>query len=257
MVPEFQKPRVTEIHIRMDCNGCVQKIKKALSGINGIYDHYIDFPQQKITIIGWTDPEKIVKAMKKTRKMATICNIEPNESPSQPAEPSSQPTEQEPEGNAQASETTPVPLGPQEEPQKETPNHEQPPPEAIPTPAENNSNQQTPISKDVGEVHVIHHNPPNYGNRFDCGHNYVGYWGNRYHNRAAFVQEPHQQPVYVTHSYNTYRPSPYVTEYEYVRSPPRHTHYNRMEHYSGDYQNGNGNITSMFSDENPNACRIV
>ncbi|TKY72554.1 Copper transport protein CCH [Spatholobus suberectus] len=253
----------------MNCNGCVQKIKKALSGVNGIYDLYIDFPQQKITIIGWTDPEKIVKAIKKTRKMATICNSEPIESPSQPEEPSSQPTEPNPEENAQAHEATqpveipPTQAGTLEEPPKDTPPPEQPPPEAIPSPtlAENNLNQQspkTPRTKDLGEVHVIHHNPPDYGNRFGSGHNYVGHWGDRYryHHSPAFLEGP-PQPVFVTHSYNTYRPSPYVTEYEYVRSPPRLTHYNRMEHYSGDYPNGNGNITSMFSDENPNACRIV
>ncbi|KAE9594934.1 putative heavy metal-associated domain, HMA [Lupinus albus] len=35
MVPDFQKPRIIEIHVRMDCNGCVQKVKKALNGING------------------------------------------------------------------------------------------------------------------------------------------------------------------------------------------------------------------------------
>ncbi|OIV95908.1 hypothetical protein TanjilG_27012 [Lupinus angustifolius] len=65
----------------MDCNGCMQKVKKALNGINGIYDIYIDF-QQKISIIGCADPEKVVKAIKKTRTMTTICNIEqPDESP--------------------------------------------------------------------------------------------------------------------------------------------------------------------------------
>ncbi|QHO06719.1 hypothetical protein S83_046800 [Arachis hypogaea] len=78
-----------------------------------------------------------------------------------------------------------------------------------------------------------------------------------------FLGEPPQH-VHVTHSYNAYRPSPYVTEYEYVRLPPRYTHYNKMEYYTTrDYNhsyyngNGNGNITSMFSDENPNSCRIV
>ncbi|XP_061369310.1 pollen-specific leucine-rich repeat extensin-like protein 1 [Gastrolobium bilobum] len=270
MVPEFQKPRVTEIHARMDCNGCVQKIKKALNGINGICDLYIDFPQQKITIIGWADPEKIVKAIKKTRKMATICNIEPTESPSQPAEPSPQQTEPEPEENAQALKATqpqeaefpPAQEGSPEKPPKDIPQPEQPPHEATlsptATPAENNTRQQsqnTPVTKDVGEVHVVHHHPPDYGNRVGSGHSYVGHW-DRYHNSPALLQEP-PQPAYVTHSYNTYRPSPYVTEYEYVRSPPRHTHYNRMEYYSADYHNSNGNITSMLSDENPNACRIV
>ncbi|KAL2341727.1 hypothetical protein Fmac_009667 [Flemingia macrophylla] len=217
----------------MDCNGCVQKIKKALRGLY--------------------DPEKIVKAIKKTRKIATICNIEPVE-----VEPSSQPTEPEREGNAQVTEATQhveIPPTQVEKPPRDTPLHEQTQHEATPPPthAENNLNQQSPRTNDVKDVHWIHHNPPNYGNRFGYGrnHNYVEHCGERQHPSQTFLQEP-PQPFYVTHSYNTYRPSPYVTEYEYVRSPPRHTHYS-----SGHCQNGNGNITSMFSDENPNACRIV
>lgn len=105
----------------------------------------------------------------------------------------------------------------------------------------------------------MYHDPPNYGNRFSSGYNYV--IGHCYHNSSVFVpEEAPQLPVYVTHSaYNTHRPSPYVIEYEYVR---RHSRYNScMERYNSAeyYQNGNviGNITSMFSDENPNSCRIV
>ncbi|KAI4338320.1 hypothetical protein L6164_016660 [Bauhinia variegata] len=307
MVPELQKPRITEIQVRMDCNGCVQKIKKTLNGINGIYDMYIDFPQQKITIIGWADPERIVKAIKKTRKIATICShVEATESPPQTTE------QAPPEGNAPApdatqqppAETPPDQVGPPVEPPKDTPPPEQPPPEATPQPppTENNASHQSqsnPGTKDVEEVNVICRHPPNYGGRYGSGHSYDGRWY-RYNNSPVFIQEPPRPhnnnpvfiqepprpynnspvfiqepprpynnnpvliqqpppPMYVTHSYNTYRTSPYVTEYEYVRSPPRHTYYNRMEHYSGDYQyqNSNGNITSIFSDENPNACRIV
>ncbi|KAF7813529.1 heavy metal-associated isoprenylated plant protein 5-like [Senna tora] len=257
----MQKPQITEIQVRMDCNGCVQKMKKALNGINGIYDLYIDFPQQKMTIVGWADPEKIVKAIKRTRKTATICShVEPMEPPSQPPEPEPE------ENNAPALEPTqqspaeaPLPQAdPQSEPPKDTPPPEQPPPEAT-VPTENNAGQQSqsiPGTKDVGKVHEIYRYPPNYANRFSSGHNYVGCW-DKYHNSPAFPQEP-PPPIYVTHSYNTYKPSPYVTEYEYVRSPPRHySRHSQMEYYSGDYQNGNGNITSIFSDENPNACTIV
>ncbi|KAK9161642.1 hypothetical protein Syun_007983 [Stephania yunnanensis] len=89
MFPEVGKPRITEIQVRIDCNGCVQKIKKALHGINGIYDLYIDLPQQKLIVVGWADPEKIVKAIKKTRKVATICSHTeaPPDPPPQPADP--------------------------------------------------------------------------------------------------------------------------------------------------------------------------
>ncbi|KAM3755630.1 hypothetical protein ACB098_02G053600 [Castanea mollissima] len=251
MVPELEKPRVTEIQVRMDCNGCVQKIKKALNGING-----------------WADPEKIVKAIKKTRKIATIC------SHTEPTEPPAPPTEQAPEGAGPPPDTAKPPppdaptSGPSEPPKEPPPPPENPQPDTAPPPPppppmapESNTGQpaQNPsVLKDVGQVHVIHHHQPDYGYRYGYDHSYGGHW-QKYHNGQGLPQEPPPPPVYVTHSYNTYKPSPYVTEYEYVRSPPQQLHYSRMD-YSEDYHssnNGNGNITSMFSDENPNACRIM
>ncbi|XVF62518.1 hypothetical protein PTKIN_Ptkin09bG0014700 [Pterospermum kingtungense] len=307
MVPELEKPRVTEIKVRMDCNGCVQKIKKSLQGIQGIYEVYPDIAQQKLTIIGWADPERIVKAIRKTRKIATIC------SHSEPTEAAAQPTEPPPDGGAEAAAANPPPSeaqpaeaapqpqsqpeeAPPAEPPKDQPPPENPQPEPTPTPApeadaDANASQQPPQpsgAKDVGEVHVIYHHPPDYGHRYGHVHNYGGPWnrpypnspGNfnfypepisRHPNSQVFHHEP-PQPAFVNHSYNTYKPSPYVTEYEYVHSPPRYTHYTRIDHYNEDYHNnyssgtnsssssnnnGNGNITSIFSDENPNACRIM
>ncbi|XP_062150330.1 early nodule-specific protein 2-like [Alnus glutinosa] len=278
MVPELEKPRVTEINVRMDCNGCVQKIKKALHGINGIYDLYIDLPQQKLTIIGWADPEKILKAIKKTRKVVTIC------SHTEPTEPPAQPPEQAPDGGAPAApdaanppptEAPPTEAAPP--PPAEPPKDPPPPPpqETTPPPMAPDGNTSQPAhnpsgQKDVGEVHVIYHHPPDYGYRYGYGHSHGGHWP-KHHNGQGLPQEP-PQPISVTHSYNTYKPStyvteykhvhspPYVAEYEYVRSPPQQTYYSRMDRYSEDYHNGNngnGNITSMFSDENPNACRIM
>ncbi|XP_015573264.1 proline-rich protein 2 isoform X2 [Ricinus communis] len=239
-----------------------------------IYDLYINVPQQKLTVIGWADPEKIVKAIRKTRKIATICShTEPSDQP--PAQPT-EPPQPAPEGaappaheaaNPPATEVPPAEAAaPPAEPPKDPPPPENPPPqppEEKPSPSsvaiETNANQppQSSGPKDVGEVHVIYHHPPDYGYRYGYGHSSGGQW-NRYPNGHGLPPEP-PQPVYVTHSYNTYRPSPYVTEYEYIRSPPRHTTYSRMDHYSDDYHENsrNGNITSIFSDENPNACRIV
>lgn len=83
-----------------------------------------------------------------------------------------------------------------------------------------------------------------------------------YYSDPGFRGEPSQppQPLYATHNYNMYKPSPYVTEYAYPESPPRYSSYSIPDHYSRDYNSGNyenGNVTSMFSEENPNACRIV
>lgn len=103
--------------------------------------------------------------------------------------------------------------------------------------------QSSPEVKDAGEVddEIYRNDPPDYGNRsYGYDHGYVS---------PVMVQEPHP-PIYVTHNYNIYHPSPYVTEYEYVRS-------SKFTHCGGDFYNDNGNLTSLFSDENPNACTIV
>lgn len=380
--PELEKPRVTEILVRMDCNGCVQKIKKALHGINGIYDMYIDFPQQKLTIIGWADPEKIVKAIRKCRKTATICShseqAQPNDAPAEGGQPPAE------SANPPPPEAPPAETSQPGEPPKDPPPPENPPQEVLPPPPATegappaSQSGQPSGPKEVEEVHVIYHHPPDYGYRYNYGPNIQGYGGQG----SSVINAPGIQPaagpgirqqtpspIYVAHSYNTYKPSPYVTEYvsppqysqepsrpeppqnphhvhysepeqpkvysrpeppqvysrpeppqvinysrqeppqhmnysrpeppqnmnysrqeapqvvNYSRQEPPHymhysrqeppqysyystpepqqyTYYSRLDQYSEDYRNDgygnrNGNITSVFSDENPNACRIV
>ncbi|KAH7676461.1 Copper chaperone domain-containing protein [Dioscorea alata] len=229
MVPEvLEKARVMELQVRMDCNGCVQKIKKAMHNIDGVYDVYIDFPQQKLTVVGRADPEKILKAIKKTRKIATICSH--TEPPAEPAPPN-------PENEPSPAEAAPPPA--ESEPPKETPA----------APAEEKKEEVKPSAeaeatsaepKDVEEVHMVHYYPQN-------------------------------GPYYVSHGYNsTYRAPVYVSGYGLGRPVGRdfirvmsgseayaaaddHYYYARNYH-SGDHGN---NITSVFSDENPNACAIV
>ena len=228
-----------------------------------------------------------MKAIKKTRKIATIC------SHTEQTDQAAKPPEQAPEGDnpppAEAANPPPEEAPPAEtalpaEPPKDPPPPENPPPDAAPAAAADANAGNLARPKDVEEVHVIYHHPPEYGYRYGYG----GHWNN-YYNVQGLQQGPapmintnvqgiheqnptnntnvqglHQElppPVYATHRYNTYKPAPYITEYEYIRSPPWQTHYGRMDHYGEDYHrnvnNSNGNITSMFSDENPNACRIV
>ncbi|KAI7752988.1 hypothetical protein M8C21_026729 [Ambrosia artemisiifolia] len=233
MVPELEKPRVTEIQVRMDCNGCVQKIKKALHGINGIYDIYIDIPQQKLTIIGWADPEKIVKAIKKTRKNATICShttaLDSESEQPQEGEPSSSDTADHQPGE----EAPPQEQAPPTEP---PPEPENAPPDVAatqPPPAESASNQPPQSSRpnEVEEVHVVYRNPPDHTN------NVRVYSGRVDHYPASqggpefgpgYRHEP-PQPIHVNHSYHAYKPTPYVTEYEYIRPPPEYTPYSIPE----------------------------
>lgn len=251
--------------------------------VAGIYDLYIDFPQQKLTIVGWADPEKIIKAIKKTRKIATIC------SHTEVPEPAPPQTEQAAEGGS-SSQQAPAPeaapsnppateapppadAAPPAEQSKDPPPPENPPQEPTPPPPTTDTNAGQPAQpsrpKEIEEVHVVYHHPPDYGYGYSYGHGYSSYW-DKYKNGQG-PQQP-APPVYVTHSYNTYNPSPYVTEYEYIRPPPQYTNHTRIEPSYGNRvmdryneepvyyvngNNGNGNVTSIFSDENPNACRIV
>lgn len=231
----------------------------------GIYDLYVDFPQQKITIIGWAEPEKIVKAIRKTRKSATICShIEQPDQPPQETEPVPESGTAEAEGGAPPPEQPPPEAAAPPEVEKEPPlPPENPLPEEKPVPEPANEGSrfsQPPKPNEREEIHVIYHHPPDYGNRYAYDH---------YHQPVFGGGLP--QPVHVTHSYNTYKASPYVTEYVYGHSTPAYTHYGRPSdqysqvYYTGNNGNGNtsgsgsrnGNITSMFSEENPNACSIV
>ncbi|KAI4338526.1 hypothetical protein MLD38_023573 [Melastoma candidum] len=290
MVPELEKPRVTEIQVWIDCNGCVQKIKKALHGINvaensRIYDVTMGIPQQKLRIIGWVDPERIVKAIRKTRKKATICSHaeQPNNQKpesggppreaAEPPPPQAPPTEPAPPPESPIDQPPSAPL-----PQKPMPQQEIPQPEAsIDIVNEQQPQDMKPPPKDVGEVSTMHRHPQNYGYRYryhnhEFGHDesWYGYPGSWRFQKEPLPPQPRPQPqqasARVTLSYNKYKPSPYVTEYEYVRSPPRFSHYRRMNGDDDFYRDDNrlrtssgtnGNITLIFSDENLNACRIM
>ncbi|KAH9325063.1 hypothetical protein KI387_005241, partial [Taxus chinensis] len=67
-------PKITEIQVRMDCNGCLQKIRRALQTVQGIYKVHEDMAQQKIVVVGWAEPEKVMRAIKRTGKIAKLCS---------------------------------------------------------------------------------------------------------------------------------------------------------------------------------------
>ncbi|EXB94633.1 hypothetical protein L484_005790 [Morus notabilis] len=54
----------------MDCAGCESKIKKTLKKLKGVDDVDVDLNMQKVTVMGWAEPEKILKAVRKTGKKA-------------------------------------------------------------------------------------------------------------------------------------------------------------------------------------------
>ncbi|KAK4787242.1 hypothetical protein SAY86_011075 [Trapa natans] len=243
-VPEVEKPRVTEIQVRIDCNGCVQKIKKALYGINGIYDICVDLPQQKLTIIGWADPETLVRAIKKSRRTAAICP-DPNHPPEAPPEGGSQPP---PPETAKPSDPPPPEVSSPADPPPDNP-QQQPKPE-------NPQGEANPGGDNKGPGFIFT-GPPKDGDVFIIGR------PNHYGHRQPWFGNPSDlsAPFHVTHSYNTYKPFPYVTEY--LEPPANYYSYggaarwDHHYHHTHSFSRVSRNMASIFSDENPHACTIM
>nr|CAB3472991.1 unnamed protein product [Digitaria exilis] len=108
----------------MDCNGCQHKIRKTLSAIDGVSEVYVDQANHKVTVVGVAGPERIIKAIRKTKRVPTIfSHIDPAaEAQPPPAEAEASPPA-EPPADAPPAEAAPA------EPTPET--KEEPPPETL------------------------------------------------------------------------------------------------------------------------------
>ncbi|KAJ7968701.1 Heavy metal-associated isoprenylated plant protein [Quillaja saponaria] len=58
--------------VHMDCSGCETKIKKALQKLDGVDDVDIDIGMQKVTVMGMTNQEKVLKTVRKTGRRAEL-----------------------------------------------------------------------------------------------------------------------------------------------------------------------------------------
>ncbi|KAL1107477.1 hypothetical protein V6Z11_D03G047300 [Gossypium hirsutum] len=64
--------QTVELKVRMDCDGCELKVKKALSSLNGVKSVNINRKQQKVTVTGYVEANKVLKKAKSTGKKAEI-----------------------------------------------------------------------------------------------------------------------------------------------------------------------------------------
>ncbi|KAM7256537.1 hypothetical protein ACFE04_012278 [Oxalis oulophora] len=63
---------IVELSVHMDCAGCETKIMKALQKLQGVDDIDIDIRMQKVTVMGWADQKKVLKAVRKTGRRAEL-----------------------------------------------------------------------------------------------------------------------------------------------------------------------------------------
>ncbi|KAL3721658.1 hypothetical protein ACJRO7_034058 [Eucalyptus globulus] len=64
--------QTVELKVRMDCDGCELKVRKALSSLDGVKTVEINRKQQKVTVNGYVDQNKVLKRAKSTGKKAEI-----------------------------------------------------------------------------------------------------------------------------------------------------------------------------------------
>ena len=223
---------VTEIAVRLDCNGCVQKVKRALKGLSD--NIAIDVAQNKLTLTGVATVETITKAMKKIKKPITVISrtttvaAEPAE-PVPPPEPEKMAAPPEPEQTAAPPEPEKTAAPPEPEKTAAPPEPEK----TVPPPPE----KKEPSSE---EAQMVHHYP-HHDLRRDNWPQTVIYSYNRRGPVGGVVEYVQLQPLeQSSRFFNSYQ--------------PQESHGERQ---IGFYHPHQTPVTTMFSDENPNSCNVM
>ncbi|RCV36862.1 hypothetical protein SETIT_8G015600v2 [Setaria italica] len=168
-------------------------------------------------------PERIVKAIRKTKRVPTIFS---HTDPSAEAQPLPA------EGEAPPPADPPADASPAEAaPSEPTPETKEVPPAEPPV-------------MDAIVMNKMHDYP--YG---DGHHLYREHWVN--HPMDMHGVRYDAAPYHVTHSYSYHSTSPYIAEYGYGGSPDQEGRSYSYNYYPGRGKGDGSQITSMFSDENP------
>ncbi|XP_038697465.1 heavy metal-associated isoprenylated plant protein 23-like [Tripterygium wilfordii] len=64
--------QTVELKVRMDCDGCELKVKNSLSSMTGVKKVEVNRKQQKVTVTGFVEANKVLKKAKSTGKKAEI-----------------------------------------------------------------------------------------------------------------------------------------------------------------------------------------
>ncbi|XP_051117926.1 heavy metal-associated isoprenylated plant protein 23-like [Andrographis paniculata] len=86
-IRKMKQFQTVNLKVRMDCDGCELKVKKALSSLRGVKYVEINRKQQKVTVRGYVEARKVVKRAKSTGKKAEIWPYVPYNMVAQPFAP--------------------------------------------------------------------------------------------------------------------------------------------------------------------------
>ncbi|CAN1758558.1 Heavy metal-associated isoprenylated plant protein 21 [Linum perenne] len=66
-----RKPMQTvEIKVKMDCDGCERRVKKAVSTMKGVKTVEVIRKQNRVVVSGYVEPNRVLKRVKSTGKVA-------------------------------------------------------------------------------------------------------------------------------------------------------------------------------------------
>ncbi|GAB4824889.1 hypothetical protein Ancab_007759 [Ancistrocladus abbreviatus] len=74
----YRKMTIVVMRVHMDCAGCESKIRKSLQKLKGVDEVDIDMTMQKVTVTGWADQKKVLKAVRRTGRRAEIWQFDYN-----------------------------------------------------------------------------------------------------------------------------------------------------------------------------------
>ncbi|XP_022869859.1 heavy metal-associated isoprenylated plant protein 26-like [Olea europaea var. sylvestris] len=65
--------QTVEIKVKIDCEGCERKVRRAVEGMKGVSSVEIEPKQNKLTVVGYVDSEKVVaRVILRTGKKAEL-----------------------------------------------------------------------------------------------------------------------------------------------------------------------------------------
>ncbi|XP_057966472.1 heavy metal-associated isoprenylated plant protein 26-like [Malania oleifera] len=72
--------QTVEIRVRIDCEGCERKVRRAVEGMKGVKQVQVEPKQNKLTVVGYVEPAKVVaRVCHRTGKKAELWPYVPYE----------------------------------------------------------------------------------------------------------------------------------------------------------------------------------
>ncbi|KAF5451000.1 heavy metal-associated isoprenylated plant protein 22-like [Juglans microcarpa x Juglans regia] len=62
--------QTVDIKVKMDCDGCVRRVKNTVSNLKGVKTVNVDRKQSRVTVTGYAEPNKVLNKVKSTGKKA-------------------------------------------------------------------------------------------------------------------------------------------------------------------------------------------